>query len=146
MSRHKFMRIIRGFLPEHAIHWEEKQILKTVAFGSGWRDYIYFTSTNDPGSYPLVHSYRCPCPSLQIWRRLWHNYGFPISPKWGRQLVSSIRAPPDIPPPMIYCGLGEWRVLCVCSERGGGGLVDLGIWACHTLHYDAQWQVLHGCI
>ena len=79
---------------------------------------FYFTYPKNPGAYPLVHSCRCLHPSLQIWCQLCRQYGFPISPKWGRHLVSPICPPPDITPPLVSCRPGGWGVRRVHSERG----------------------------
>ena len=83
---------------------------KSVVRDSAYHVYLYFPSTNKPGAYTLVPSYRCPRLILQIWCQLWRQSGFPISPKWGRYLMSPIRSPPDIPPPLICCSPGVWGV------------------------------------
>ena len=53
----------------------------SVYCGSAYRAYIYFTSTNETGAYTLVTSCGCTRPSIQIWRWLWHQSGFPIIPE-----------------------------------------------------------------
>ena len=90
----------------------------SVDCGSSYSVYIYFPSPNDPVYYPLVYYCTCSRPSLQIWCQLWCQPGFPISPKWGRHLLPTIRAPPDRPPPLICCSPGGWGVFSVQSYMG----------------------------
>ena len=50
---------------------------------------------------------------------------------------------PDILPPLIFWGLGEWGFFRIHSEMGS--LVKRGRWSCHALCCGVKWRVLHCC-
>ena len=79
-----------------ACHKIRKLMEKNVSCYCGIVYHFYHSSysTNGPGDFPLVPSWRFLRPSCQIWRQLWHQSRFPIIPGWGCHLASPIPPPP----------------------------------------------------
>ena len=70
----------QGLLSYHTINRDKKRKNVSVACGNNYRYYPSFDYPNKFGAYPFVHFCRCQCTSLQIWRWLWRQSGFTISP------------------------------------------------------------------
>ena len=102
-------------LPDHVIHWEGKCRFVSVVRDSVYCIYLYFSSPQNSGEYSLASSCRCPRPGLQIWRQLWRQYGFPITPEWGRHILHPIFALPEGSHLLICCSPFGWGVFYVWS-------------------------------
>ena len=142
ISRLKFVTTMRASFSRIPFT-ESKNVEKYIAHGSVYHFYLYFPYPIKPVDFLLVPSCRYLCPSLQIWRRLWHQSVFIISPRWVRHRWSPIRFPPDLPPHLIFCSPSVLGVHRVHSEMVR--LVNQGRGSCHTLHCDIRWQVFHSC-
>ena len=103
--------------PSQACHPLRGKLEKNnfVVHESAYHVYLYFPSSIEPGSVPLVPSCGCLRPSLQIWGRWWLQSGLPISPGWKSHFWSLIISPPAVHHPMICYDPGGLGVLCVRS-------------------------------
>ena len=110
MSRLKFVSTTSASFPSMPSTEGKKGKNASVVRDSAYRVYLYFSSPIETGAFPLVPSCRCLHSSLQIWRRLWRQFGFLISLRWGLHLWYPICALPYVPPTMIWCGPGGWGV------------------------------------
>ena len=67
-----------SFRSIHTLRGKMEKVV-SVAPGSAYCSYAFFSSTNKPGYYPLDNTCMYPRQHRQIWCWWWHQSGFPIS-------------------------------------------------------------------